>query len=389
MKTDPSTICNPQLVHHSASSPAAVATQKDPIPTDHEERRKQLSLKRKALFAKIPKGFSEILIGKLWLGSGRDARQKQKLQELGITHIVNCAIEWKNHYPSSFIYLNGNVLDNEGQDLSVFFSEAFDFLDDVFKVPSHRVFIHCVVGKSRSAALTMAYLMRSQHLTLKHAYNHVKACRPIVCPNDGFMRQLMTFEMHIFKTKQSSLVWGDWKNQSKCALAPPPFDKTQTSLSSSSLTDSPSSINHYTLLQDTDMKENVPLPDSNTTITTTSSSSSSSSKDNTHNDKSTPHRAKFHRTELQQAALDSFVQTHITPELLQKGLTEVCGGVYDHDSVGDLLQWVHHGIRDSTSCAEGVRREGVSWRDVAHSIDETAKQWLRKQELVPKDNIAT
>jgi hypothetical protein len=33
----------------------------------------ELALKRKALFAKIPKGMCEILPGKLWLGSGRYA----------------------------------------------------------------------------------------------------------------------------------------------------------------------------------------------------------------------------------------------------------------------------------------------------------------------------
>lgn len=138
------------------------------------------------------------------------------------------------------------------------------------------------------------------------------------------MRQLMAFEMQIFNTTTSSMVWGEWKNQSKCALAPPPFDNS--SIPSSSLQDSPTS---YTLLQDTDMKENVPADNNSMTSVVTTPLSQSPKEHTLITDKSTkPPRAKFQRTELQQAALDSFVQTHITPELLQKGLTEVCGGVY-------------------------------------------------------------
>jgi protein-tyrosine phosphatase len=335
MKTEP-TLCNPVLVHQSAM----VSPKEDTSPS--AIRRKELSLKRKALFAKIPKGFSEILTGKLWLGSGRDARQKNKLINLGITHIINCAIEWKNHYPSTFIYFNGNVLDNESQDLSVFFSEAFDFLDDVFKVPTNKVFIHCVVGKSRSAALTMAYLMRVEHLTLKQAFAHVRACRPIVCPNDGFMRQLMELEMQIFNTSSSSMTWGEWKIP-KCDPSPsipsPPLH--QDSPSSPRAGCLASSTNPFSLLTDTENeKENFPAEQN-----TSHSRAHTPTPIPTllHESCASAHAAAQH-VELQHAGLSSYVC--IIPELLQDGLRKV----YEEDPVG-ILQWVHH-----PTCVEGLHR---------------------------------
>eukprot|EP00026_Physarum_polycephalum_P008509 Phypoly_transcript_08597.p1 GENE.Phypoly_transcript_08597~~Phypoly_transcript_08597.p1 ORF type:complete len:406 (-),score=78.88 Phypoly_transcript_08597:280-1404(-) len=363
MKTEP-TQCTQVLQVH----PVAMVVPQTPQGKETSrsaERRKELSLKRKALFAKIPKGFSEILTGKLWLGSCRDARQKHKLLDMGITHIINCAIEWKNHFPSSFIYYNGNVFDNENQDLSVFFSEAFDFLDNVFKVPTNKVFIHCVVGKSRSAALTMGYLMRVEHLTLKQAFAHVKACRPIVNPNDGFMRQLMALEMQIFNTSSSSMTWGEWK-QSKptpafdtppptlptpplhqdapsplpvtlpLPLPLPPLPPLSTSTSNPfALPDTEIEQENF-LAESTSPRPHTPTPTSITPITPI-----------------TPLSPEIlHETSQDiQATLNSFVQVRITPQLLRHGLQKVCGVAYEEDPA-NILQWAH----PPASCSEGIPR---------------------------------
>lgn len=44
---------------------------------------------------KIPHGASEILYDFLYLGSGRDANDKEQLRELGITRVLNVAREWR------------------------------------------------------------------------------------------------------------------------------------------------------------------------------------------------------------------------------------------------------------------------------------------------------
>lgn len=57
--------------------------------------------------------------------------------------------------------------------------------------------MHCGAGASRSAALVIAYLMRSQRLTFQEALNYCKKKRPQVCPNLGFERQLKLYEKNL------------------------------------------------------------------------------------------------------------------------------------------------------------------------------------------------
>jgi protein-tyrosine phosphatase len=63
------------------------------------------------------------------------------------------------------------------------------------------VFIHCWMGKSRSATLVLAYLITHQNFSLKEALDHVKSIRNIN-PNIGFMRQLIQYELQL-KNKAS------------------------------------------------------------------------------------------------------------------------------------------------------------------------------------------
>ena len=52
------------------------------------------------------------------------------------------------------------------------------------------VLVHCRAGISRSATLVLAFLMKSRRWRMKRALEHLRACRPIVKPNEGFMEQL-------------------------------------------------------------------------------------------------------------------------------------------------------------------------------------------------------
>jgi len=68
---------------------------------------------------------------------------------------------------------------------------------------------------------------------------------------------------------------------------------------------------------------------------------------------------------------------YITPEFLQQGVREVCGGSYEMQFMGEVLKWVNDSIRTSTSSAEVLRMEGVSWKEISHVIDKSSKHWLR------------
>ena len=49
------------------------------------------------------------------------------------------------------------------------------------------VFVHCVAGVSRSAAVCIAYGMRAYQISFQEAYSRVKVGRGSVRPNKGFI----------------------------------------------------------------------------------------------------------------------------------------------------------------------------------------------------------
>lgn len=52
----------------------------------------------------------------------------------------------------------------------------------------------CAAGRSRSATLVMAYLMRFKNISLLDSYLQVLDARPFIRPNAGFWRQLLDLE---------------------------------------------------------------------------------------------------------------------------------------------------------------------------------------------------
>ena len=55
------------------------------------------------------------------------------------------------------------------------------------------VLVHCKMGISRSGSTVIAYAMKQQHWPLDVALAYVRERRSIVNPNDGFMKQLQTY----------------------------------------------------------------------------------------------------------------------------------------------------------------------------------------------------
>lgn len=53
--------------------------------------------------------------------------------------------------------------------------------------------MHCKMGVSRSSSTVIAYAMKQQRWPLDVAMAYVRDRRSIVKPNDGFMKQLQTY----------------------------------------------------------------------------------------------------------------------------------------------------------------------------------------------------
>jgi protein-tyrosine phosphatase len=140
------------------------------------------------------------VVDRLFIGDRKFAKNKPKLCELGIKYIVNatCAPSdggLHNFFEAdqSFVYLRCAVADSDGADIAQFFERTSAFIAEGMAT-GYSVLVHCQQGVSRSASLILAYLIRSQAMTLKGAYMHLRQRRPTVKPNANFLRQLIEWE---------------------------------------------------------------------------------------------------------------------------------------------------------------------------------------------------
>lgn len=141
----------------------------------------------------------------LYLGSVGAANNTSALKSLNVTHILTVASSLKPVYPNDFVYKIIKISDREEVQISEYFDECFDFIEEARRVGG--VLVHCFVGKSRSVTIVISYLMRKHGMTFSEAYKFVKSRRPVAGPNAGFVSQLQNYEKTIIgsETAQEAL----------------------------------------------------------------------------------------------------------------------------------------------------------------------------------------
>ncbi|XP_051273179.1 dual specificity protein phosphatase 13 [Dicentrarchus labrax] len=151
----------------------------------------------------------------LYIGNEAAARDKGTLHSLGITHIVNAAHGRPNPGPGPCFYVNTGP--RFYRDMTVDYygveaDDAMDFILSPFFYPTARyiraalakggrVFVHCLMGVSRSATLVLAFLMIVEGLRLQEAVAAVRPHRDI-CPNPGFLQQLRGLDMSLERERR-------------------------------------------------------------------------------------------------------------------------------------------------------------------------------------------
>jgi len=138
---------------------------------------------------------SEIL-RHVFIGNQRDAASKEKLTELGITHILNVTSHLPLHFENDGItYKRLPATDSGSQNLKQYFADAISFIDEA-RDNNGKVLVHCQAGVSRSPTIVAAYLMARSRKSLQEAFSFMREKRPIVAPNINFMGQLLEFEQN-------------------------------------------------------------------------------------------------------------------------------------------------------------------------------------------------
>ncbi|XP_074591957.1 protein-tyrosine-phosphatase IBR5-like [Curcuma longa] len=142
---------------------------------------------------------SEILKDFLYLGSYDNASRGEILKALGITHILNTVPACQNLYKNSFTY---HCLKD---DKILQFDEAIQFLEQCEKDKA-RALVHCMLGKNRSPAIVIAYLMKSNGWRLVQSSQWVKERRPVVELSPAVYQQLVEYEHTIFGSSEAVTV---------------------------------------------------------------------------------------------------------------------------------------------------------------------------------------
>ncbi|KAM6151633.1 dual specificity protein phosphatase 9 [Rhynchocyon petersi] len=143
----------------------------------------------------LPPAFPVQILPNLYLGSAQDSANLDSLASLGIHYILNVTPNLPNIFEKNgiFHYKQIPISDHWSQNLSQFFPEAIDFIDQALS-QNLGVLVHCLAGVSRSVTVIVAYLMQKHHFSLNDAYDLVKRKKASISPNFNFMGQLLDFE---------------------------------------------------------------------------------------------------------------------------------------------------------------------------------------------------
>lgn len=150
--------------------------------------------------------------GKLYIGGLYALYQTDLIKAAGITHVLS-VIDYDPLLQDQFRNLKHFHIradDHPNADLLQYFEDGVQYIDEALTGSKegiqgnedvrekHRddggVFVHCAMGKSRSATLVVAYLMWKYQLDAATALAQLCEGRPVCDPNPGFKEQLEVWE---------------------------------------------------------------------------------------------------------------------------------------------------------------------------------------------------
>ncbi len=124
---------------------------------------------------------------------------QQLINSNNITHIINVTTDFPTYVCPNImtIQLNDCINVNIGD----YFESAHNFIQQSLN-SNGTVLVHCHAGISRSATILISFYMKTKNMTMYEALNYIRARRPIVEPNIGFIEILLSYEMQL-KTQQN------------------------------------------------------------------------------------------------------------------------------------------------------------------------------------------
>ena len=129
----------------------------------------------------------------LYLGSYRNACDKQEIKDIGINYVLNCAFECMESFPPGVKYCHLKLNDTPYFKIIPHLEKATSFINQA-QLNDGIILVHCQLGISRSTSCVIAYMIKYMGYTTMSALEYIKKKRPQVMPNFGFIQQLMVYE---------------------------------------------------------------------------------------------------------------------------------------------------------------------------------------------------
>jgi protein-tyrosine phosphatase len=113
----------------------------------------------------------------------------------GITSVINMCAEFETHKELEDTEIHQRrfpLYDDKRENLEV---QLEGVLVHLFKElqNGNKVLVNCRMGYSRSGSIIVVYLMLTQHLSFKDALSMARQYRPVINPNEGFVKQIEEF----------------------------------------------------------------------------------------------------------------------------------------------------------------------------------------------------
>jgi protein-tyrosine phosphatase len=139
------------------------------------------------------------VIDSMYISGYPFATSLSRLQDTGITHVVNMAYECSDFFPSDFTYLHIAAKDTLSERLGSSFQDIASFVADAIALGG-RTLVHCQEGISRSATAVLACLIINGRMDLFAAFDLLKHAKSDVEPNVTFLKELRRLEFDTFGT---------------------------------------------------------------------------------------------------------------------------------------------------------------------------------------------
>ncbi|XP_049849113.1 dual specificity protein phosphatase 5-like [Schistocerca gregaria] len=133
----------------------------------------------------------------LYVGSQANAADKKLLRSLKIEKLL-CVKEMNYAPDPEGIDLMFIPMSDDGStSLDSVLSQCFDFIKKSRELEKG-LLVYCRGGVNRSPTVVLAFLMRSEMMTLKESFDLVKKVRPQITPCLAYIRQLLEIERRLF-----------------------------------------------------------------------------------------------------------------------------------------------------------------------------------------------